>query len=182
MMSSHTVLLLHILLIEDSWKHYRIHNELIGKLKNFASSRSFLNWHFSNCHFSGVSEDREGLLDTIKRNRLNYQKLAHQCIKCLVHLFRKKTTGTQYAARKPTDFFVWPCMWQRHVLAYSGSPVKRILSKIVDATSLASSQLESSRRNLARTSLTIAGHPLPFFGLSYLSTEVFIFNYLNLRL
>jgi ubiquitin carboxyl-terminal hydrolase 9/24 len=38
---------------------------------------------------SGVSEDREGLLDTIQRNRLNYQKRAYQCIKMLTHLFRK---------------------------------------------------------------------------------------------
>lgn len=50
---------------------------------------------FLNCsheHFfrsTGVSEDREGLLDTIQRNRLNYQKRAYQCIKCLVQLFRK---------------------------------------------------------------------------------------------
>lgn len=36
-----------------------------------------------------MSEDREGLLDTIQRNRLNYQKRAYQCIKCLVQLFRK---------------------------------------------------------------------------------------------
>lgn len=29
------------------------------------------------------------MLDTIQRNRMNYQKRAYQCIKCLTHLFRK---------------------------------------------------------------------------------------------
>lgn len=43
----------------------------------------------STIYPTGVSEDREGLLDTIQRNRLNYQKRAYQCIKCLVQLFRK---------------------------------------------------------------------------------------------
>lgn len=43
----------------------------------------------------GVSEDREGLLDTIQRNRQNYQKRAYQCIKCLVQLFRKSQVALQ---------------------------------------------------------------------------------------
>lgn len=36
-----------------------------------------------------MAEDRDGLLGTIQRNRSNYQKRAYQCIKCLVHLFKK---------------------------------------------------------------------------------------------
>lgn len=43
----------------------------------------------------GVSEDREGLLDTIQCNRQNYQKRAYQCIKCLVQLFRKSQVALQ---------------------------------------------------------------------------------------
>lgn len=65
-MRHHTDLLLHILLMEDSWQHHRIHNAI-----------------------SGVSEDREGLLETIHRNKSNYQKRAYQCIKCLVNLFSR---------------------------------------------------------------------------------------------
>lgn len=37
----------------------------------------------------GISDDREGLLDTIIRNKNNYQKRAYQCIKCLVQLFTR---------------------------------------------------------------------------------------------
>uniref|UniRef100_A0A336MFC5 ubiquitinyl hydrolase 1 n=1 Tax=Culicoides sonorensis TaxID=179676 RepID=A0A336MFC5_CULSO len=65
-MRHHTELLLSILLIEDSWQHHRIHNAIMG-----------------------ISEDREGLLDTILRNKNNYQKRAYQCIKCMVQLFTR---------------------------------------------------------------------------------------------
>lgn len=83
-MRHHTDLLLNILLIEDSWQHHRIHNALMGRFQAQYCDRE--SKHFRQ---TGVSEDREGLLDTIQRNRLNYQKRAYQCIKCLVQLFRK---------------------------------------------------------------------------------------------
>ncbi|XP_075395925.1 ubiquitin carboxyl-terminal hydrolase 9X-like isoform X2 [Tenrec ecaudatus] len=57
-------LLLQILLIEDSWQTYRIHNAL-----------------------KGIPEDRDGLFDTIQRSKNYYQKRAYQCIKCMVALF-----------------------------------------------------------------------------------------------
>lgn len=44
-------------------------------------------------NFQGVSEEREGLLEIIHRNRINYQKRAYQCIKCLTHLFRKSAVA-----------------------------------------------------------------------------------------
>ena len=59
-------LLLHILLIEDSWQSHRIHNAL-----------------------KGVPEERDGLLETIARSKNHYQKRAYQCIKCMVALFSK---------------------------------------------------------------------------------------------
>ncbi|XP_058833231.1 probable ubiquitin carboxyl-terminal hydrolase FAF isoform X2 [Topomyia yanbarensis] len=65
-MRHHTELLLHILLIEDSWQNHRIHNAILG-----------------------ISDDREGLLDIIQRNKMNYQKRAYQCIKCMVQLFNR---------------------------------------------------------------------------------------------
>ncbi|XP_062714941.1 probable ubiquitin carboxyl-terminal hydrolase FAF isoform X1 [Aedes albopictus] len=65
-MRHHTELLLQLLLIEDSWQHHRIHNAIMG-----------------------LSEDREGLLDIIQRNKMDYQKRAYQCIKCLVQLFNQ---------------------------------------------------------------------------------------------
>lgn len=40
-MRHHTDLLLHILLIEDSWQHHRIHNALMGELEAFADQSSF---------------------------------------------------------------------------------------------------------------------------------------------
>ncbi|XP_053689381.1 probable ubiquitin carboxyl-terminal hydrolase FAF [Sabethes cyaneus] len=61
-----TELLLHILLIEDSWQNHRIHNAILG-----------------------ISDDREGLLDIIQQNKMNYQKRAYQCIKCMVQLFNR---------------------------------------------------------------------------------------------
>lgn len=55
----------------------------------------------------GVSEDREGLLDTIQRNRLNYQKRAYQCIKCLVHLFRKSPLALNMLHANPQISRPW---------------------------------------------------------------------------
>ncbi|XP_076338950.1 ubiquitin carboxyl-terminal hydrolase 9X-like isoform X1 [Tachypleus tridentatus] len=57
-------LLLHILLLEDSWQNHRIHNAL-----------------------KGIPDDRDGLFDTIQRSKNHYQKRAYQCIKCMVTLF-----------------------------------------------------------------------------------------------
>jgi ubiquitin carboxyl-terminal hydrolase 9/24 len=55
----------------------------------------------------GVSEDREGLLDTIQRNRTNYQKRAYQCIKCLVQLFRKSAVAHQILQANPQILRSW---------------------------------------------------------------------------
>jgi ubiquitin carboxyl-terminal hydrolase 9/24 len=57
--------------------------------------------------FLGVSEDREGLLDTIQRNRTNYQKRAYQCIKCLVQLFRKSAVAHQILQANPQILRSW---------------------------------------------------------------------------
>lgn len=59
----HLDLLLQMLLIEDSWQEYRIHSA-----------------------FTGIPEDREGIFDTIARNKSHYGKRVYQCIKCLVTL------------------------------------------------------------------------------------------------
>uniref|UniRef100_T1K7L4 DUF3517 domain-containing protein n=2 Tax=Tetranychus urticae TaxID=32264 RepID=T1K7L4_TETUR len=60
----HLDLILHMLMISDSWQEARINNAL-----------------------SGLQDEREGLFDTIQRNKSHYQKRAYQCIKCLVSLF-----------------------------------------------------------------------------------------------
>lgn len=57
-------LLLHMLLLEDSWQNHRIHNAL-----------------------KGIPDDRDGLFDTIQRSKNHHQKRAYQCIKCMVTLF-----------------------------------------------------------------------------------------------
>lgn len=57
-------LLLHMLLLEDSWQNHRIHNAL-----------------------KGIPDDRDGLFDTVQRSKNHYQKRAYQCIKCMVALF-----------------------------------------------------------------------------------------------
>jgi ubiquitin carboxyl-terminal hydrolase 9/24 len=102
-MRHHTDLLLHILLIEDSWQHHRIHNALMGKL----NCQCEISEKFPILFPSGVSEDREGLLDTIQRNRLNYQKRAYQCIKCLVHLFRKSPLALNMLHANPQISRPW---------------------------------------------------------------------------
>ncbi|XP_055902389.1 probable ubiquitin carboxyl-terminal hydrolase FAF isoform X2 [Eupeodes corollae] len=65
-MRHHTDLLLHVLLIEDSWQNHRIHNALLG-----------------------VAEERGGLLETILKTKTHYQKRTYQIIKCLTQLFHK---------------------------------------------------------------------------------------------
>lgn len=59
----HLDLLMQMLLIEDSWQEYRIH-----------------------AAFTGIPEDREGIFDTIARNKSHYGKRVYQCIKCVVTL------------------------------------------------------------------------------------------------
>ncbi|XP_066928951.1 ubiquitin carboxyl-terminal hydrolase 9X-like [Clytia hemisphaerica] len=56
-------ILLHMLLLNDSWQHQRL---------KFA--------------FRGVSDDREGLFDTIHRSKSHSHKRGYQCIKCIVQL------------------------------------------------------------------------------------------------
>lgn len=69
-MRHHTDLLLHVLLIEDSWQNHRIHNALMG-----------------------VAEERGGLLETILKTKTHYQKRAYQIIKCLTQLFHKSSVA-----------------------------------------------------------------------------------------
>lgn len=61
----HLDLLLHILFMQDSWQRIRIINALNGTTPN----------------------EKEGILDTILRDKIHYQKRAYQCIKFLVNLF-----------------------------------------------------------------------------------------------
>lgn len=56
-------ILLHLLLMEDSWQTQRLHHA-----------------------FRGVSDDREGLFDTIQRSKAHSQKRGYQCIKAVVQL------------------------------------------------------------------------------------------------
>lgn len=65
-MRHHTELLLHVLLMEDSWQHHRIHNAL-----------------------NGVADEREGLLTIIERVKKNYPRRAYQIVKLLVQLFKQ---------------------------------------------------------------------------------------------
>uniref|UniRef100_T1IZS4 ubiquitinyl hydrolase 1 n=1 Tax=Strigamia maritima TaxID=126957 RepID=T1IZS4_STRMM len=65
-------LLLHMLILEDSWQNHRIHNAL-----------------------KGIPDDRDGLFDTIQRSKNHYQKRAYQCIKCMVTLFSTCTAAAQ---------------------------------------------------------------------------------------
>lgn len=114
-MRHHTEILLQILLIEDSWQNHRIHNALIGNysLIHNASigkycfvSPSFVN-NFSFSIISGLPEDREGLFEIIQRNRINYQKRAYQCIKCMVHLFRKSSVALSMLHGNPAIGRAW---------------------------------------------------------------------------
>lgn len=68
----HLDLLLHMLLLDDSWQNHRIHNAL-----------------------KGIPDDREGLFDTIQRSKNHYQKRAYQCIKCMVALFSSCSAAQQ---------------------------------------------------------------------------------------
>ena len=102
-MRHHTDLLLNILLIEDAWQHHRIHNALMG---DFDSSKDLTDIKI-RFPIAGVSEDREGLLDTIQHNRVNYQKRAYQCIKCLVHLFRKSPLALNMLQANPQISRPW---------------------------------------------------------------------------
>lgn len=70
-MRHHTELLLHVLLMEDSWQHHRIHNAL-----------------------NGVAEEREGLLTIIDRVKKNYPRRAYQIVKLLVQLFKQSRVAT----------------------------------------------------------------------------------------
>ena len=71
-------LLLHMLLLEDSWQNHRIHNAL-----------------------KGIPDDREGLFDTIHRSKGHYQKRAYQCIKCMVTLFTSCPAAQQMLHSTP---------------------------------------------------------------------------------
>jgi hypothetical protein len=105
-MRHHTDLLLHILLIEDSWQHHRIHNALIGETRSCKLMQQSTD-KIPLSIVKGFPEDREGLLETIQRNRMNYQKRAYQCIKCLVHLFRKSSIALNMLHGNPTISGAW---------------------------------------------------------------------------
>eukprot|EP00795_Rhopilema_esculentum_P016175 gene16175-7538_t len=65
-------ILLHLLLMEDSWQTQRLHHA-----------------------FRGVSEDREGLFDTIQRSKAHSQKRGYQCIKAIVQLLNNSETAVK---------------------------------------------------------------------------------------
>lgn len=67
---------------------YQFIKKITFCIKLRAKFNIFLNI-LSSIKFPGISDDREGLLDIIHRNKNNYQKRAYQCIKCLVSLFAK---------------------------------------------------------------------------------------------
>ncbi|KAL0281150.1 UNVERIFIED_CONTAM: hypothetical protein PYX00_002224 [Menopon gallinae] len=85
-------LLLHLLLMEDSWQTLRIHNAL-----------------------QGVSEPevKEGLFEIVNRSKNHYQKRAYQCIKCMTTLFTRcraahaMLTGTEDVRRKWAQCLEW---------------------------------------------------------------------------
>lgn len=83
-MRHHTELLLQVLLMEDSWQSHRIHNALLG-----------------------VAEERDGLLDTIQRSKLSYQKRAYILIKMLVHLFRHSAVAHSMLKSNPRIAQQW---------------------------------------------------------------------------
>ena len=62
----HLDLLLHILIINDSWQLRRLLFSL-----------------------NGIPNDKDGLFDIISRSQSHYQKRAYQVIKMLVQLFNK---------------------------------------------------------------------------------------------
>ncbi len=102
-MRHHTDILLHILLIEDTWQTHRIHNAIIGEFE--AKTRE--NFLSKILCLTGLPEDREGLLEIIQRNRINYQKRAYQCMKCLVHLFRKSPVALDMLHETPAIATAW---------------------------------------------------------------------------
>lgn len=78
-------LLFVILSIEDSWQVLRIQNAMTGNGKYtiiFKYFKLYFNTKF-------ISEDREGVLDTILRHKNQYQRRSYQCIKGLVGLFMR---------------------------------------------------------------------------------------------
>lgn len=52
---------------------------------------------------TGTQDDRDGMFDTIIRNKSHYQKRAYQCIKCLVTLFTSCPIGL-HMLRSNSDF------------------------------------------------------------------------------
>lgn len=65
-MRHHTELLLHVLLIQDSWQNHRVHNAL-----------------------NGVLDERDGLFTVMDRMKKNYPRRAYQLVKLLVSLFKQ---------------------------------------------------------------------------------------------
>lgn len=56
---------------------------------------------------AGMQEDREGIFDTIIRNKSHYQKRAYQCIKCLVTLFTSCNVAHQLLKSTPEFKSKW---------------------------------------------------------------------------
>lgn len=99
-MRHHTDMLLNILLMEDSWQNHRIHNALLG-----------------------VAQEREGLLETIHRIKLHYQKRAYQIVKCLVQLFKRSPNAHEIMLKNAKAIEMWAsaCDWLRDELDRRGS-------------------------------------------------------------
>ena len=101
----HLDLLLHILLMPDSWQRCRILNAL-----------------------NGLSNEKEGILDTILRDKSHYQKRAYECIKFLVSLFTNCEVSTMILQNEHEirDKYLQAINWlteelDRHSLNYTWS-------------------------------------------------------------
>lgn len=77
-MRHHTELLLHVLLMEDSWQNHRIHNAL-----------------------HGVLDERDGLFTIMERQKKNYPRRAYQIVKLLVLLFKQSHVANGMLHKSP---------------------------------------------------------------------------------
>lgn len=58
-------------------------------VNNAVFHSDYFKFNFHILFFLGVSDDREGLFDTIQRSKSHSHKRGYQCIKCIVQLTQK---------------------------------------------------------------------------------------------
>lgn len=110
-MRHHTELLLHILLIEDSWQHHRIHNALMGELKVHLSFEQHLTRLFA-MHRSFRRPRRLTRHYSTQPTELSKASIpVHQMSGSAVP---QESPSSQHAPRKSTDF---PTLVQRRRMA-----------------------------------------------------------------